>query len=243
MKPAVVTAELRKLGVIISDISALDPIHKIDFEPPVILHDLVSIRRYVRRIGSYTFFRGGSLQSLASIGRYCSVAPGIFVGGGNHPTTWLSSHPFQYSTGDFGFWPDSKNCVTDLSIDSKILKSEPVIGNDVWIGANVTLNRGVTIGDGAIIAAGSVVASSIPAYMIAGGCPAKVIKPRFDQGVINELLRLQWWELPHSALSKLPFNNIEKCLTTLSSRFPNPADRPSRESKIITLQNYEIVTR
>lgn len=236
------SAELRKRGVILPNVDVLEPIHSIVFEPPVVLQDLTSIRRYARSFGAYTFFRGGSLQSLASIGRYCSVAPGLFIGGGNHPVDWLSTHPFQYSGQDFGFWPESKKCETDLKITMDILKAEPVIGNDVWIGANVTINRGVTIGDGAIIASGSVVAKSIEPYMIAGGCPAKVIRPRFSPDIIAELKKMKWWDLPHEALSGLPFDNIERCIDVFNQRFPTPGDRPGRVNKKIILQNYEVIT-
>lgn len=51
-----------------------------------------------------------------------------------------------------------------------------VIGDDVWIGMDSIIMGGVTIGDGAVVAAGSVVTKSIPANVLAGGVPAKVIK-------------------------------------------------------------------
>ena len=54
------------------------------------------------------------------------------------------------------------------------------IGNDVWIGGHSTICPGVTIGDGAVIAAGSVVTKDVPANVVVGGGPAKVIK-RIDQ--------------------------------------------------------------
>ncbi|MFQ5632708.1 MAG: DapH/DapD/GlmU-related protein, partial [bacterium] len=52
------------------------------------------------------------------------------------------------------------------------------IGDDVWLGSNVVVIAGVTIGDGCVVAAGSVVTKDIPAYAIAGGVPAKVLKKR-----------------------------------------------------------------
>lgn len=55
-------------------------------------------------------------------------------------------------------------------------KGPVVIGNNVWIGEHVCILSGVTIGDGAIIAANAVVTHDIPAYALAGGVPAKIIK-------------------------------------------------------------------
>ena len=52
------------------------------------------------------------------------------------------------------------------------------IGSDCWIGSGVKILDGVTIGEGSIIAAGAVVNKDIPAYSVAGGVPAKVIKSR-----------------------------------------------------------------
>lgn len=57
-----------------------------------------------------------------------------------------------------------------------VSKGAVVIGNNVWIGEHVCILSGVTIGDGAIIAANAVVTHDIPAYALAGGVPAKIIK-------------------------------------------------------------------
>jgi len=51
-----------------------------------------------------------------------------------------------------------------------------VIGKNVWIGANATVVPSVTIGDGSVIAAGAVVTKDVPANVIVGGVPAKIIK-------------------------------------------------------------------
>lgn len=50
------------------------------------------------------------------------------------------------------------------------------IGNDVWIGGNAVICPGVNIGDGAVIAAGAVVTKNVPANVVVGGNPAKIIK-------------------------------------------------------------------
>jgi len=75
-----------------------------------------------------------------------------------------------------------------------------VIGNDVWLGRNSLVLSGVTIGDGAVVAAGAVVTSDIPAYAIAGGVPAKVIRYRFTPEQIAALLRIRWWDWPDEAI-------------------------------------------
>lgn len=59
----------------------------------------------------------------------------------------------------------------------KTLKSSPIsICNDAWIGCNCIILKGVNIGDGAIIAAGSVVTKNVPAFTLAAGNPAKIIR-------------------------------------------------------------------
>ena len=60
-----------------------------------------------------------------------------------------------------------------------------IIGDDVWIGAYSVIMAGVKIGNGAIIAAGSVVTKDVLPYSIGGGCPAKLIKMRFDDEEIK----------------------------------------------------------
>lgn len=59
----------------------------------------------------------------------------------------------------------------------KIQSKGPVfIGNNVWLGDKVSVMPGVSIGDGVIVAANAVVTHDIPAYSVAAGVPAKVIK-------------------------------------------------------------------
>lgn len=71
----------------------------------------------------------------------------------------------------------------DLKIpikDQGITKSRVRIGRNVWLGTKVTVARGVTIGEGAVVGANAVVTKDLPAYSVAVGLPARVIKDRRD---------------------------------------------------------------
>jgi len=69
-----------------------------------------------------------------------------------------------------------------------------VIGNDVWIGYEAVVMSGVKIGDGAIIGTRAVVTKDVPPYTIVGGVPARPIRKRFDDAVIERLEALRWWD-------------------------------------------------
>ena len=72
-------------------------------------------------------------------------------------------------------------------------KGQIIIQNDIWIGHNVTLMAGITINNGAVVAAGSHVVKDVPPYAIVGGNPAKLIKHRFSESIINKLQTIKWW--------------------------------------------------
>jgi acetyltransferase-like isoleucine patch superfamily enzyme len=55
------------------------------------------------------------------------------------------------------------------------------IGAGAWIGSAAVVMADV--GKGSVVAAGSVVTKPIPENVIAGGVPAKVIRPRFDSQI------------------------------------------------------------
>ncbi|MBR6012399.1 MAG: CatB-related O-acetyltransferase [Selenomonadaceae bacterium] len=77
--------------------------------------------------------------------------------------------------------------------------SQTNIGNDVWVGRGCILKsthpeKPLTIGDGAVIASDSVVVKDVPPYAIVGGNPAKIIKYRFSEKIIESLLKIKWWD-------------------------------------------------
>ena len=73
-------------------------------------------------------------------------------------------------------------------------KGDIVIGNDVWIGYEALIMAGVHIGNGAIIGSRAVVTKDVPPYTIVGGVPARPIRKRFDEEVIQKLEALKWWD-------------------------------------------------
>ena len=116
------------------------------------------------------------------------------MNGANHQINSVSTYPFYIFNG----WEQNPPKKEDLPY-----KGDTVIGNDVWIGQNVTFLPGVNVGDGCIIGANSVVASDIPPYSIVVGNPARVIKRRFDDEMIELLEKLQWWNLHPKKVQKL----------------------------------------
>lgn len=135
-------------------------------------------------IGAFTYVSAQSLASNARVGRYCSIGRRVEIGQGDHPKDWLTTSPFPYS--------DIFGLRTALTETFDTLP-ETVIGNDVWLGGKVSVLSGVTIGDGAIVGFGSVVTKDVPPYAIVVGTPAKVIRYRFDEALIDRLLAYKWW--------------------------------------------------
>ena len=80
--------------------------------------------------------------------------------------------------------------------ENSLSKGDIVVDDDVWIGHHATILTGVHIGQGAVIGAGALVNSDIPPYAIAVGVPAKVIRYRFSQEIIEKMLQLKWWQWP-----------------------------------------------
>ena len=74
-------------------------------------------------------------------------------------------------------------------------KGDIVIDNDVWIGYEALIMAGVHIGNGAIIGSRAVVTKDVPPYTIVGGVPARPIRKRFDEEVIQMLETLKLWDL------------------------------------------------
>ena len=134
------------------------------------------------------------------IGKFCALARGVkfIMNGANHKTSGFSTYPFQiFGNG----WEKVMPKPHELPF-----KGDTVVGNDVWIGYESVIMPGIKIGDGTIIAAKSVVVSNVPPYTIVGGNPAKIIKQRFTNEIIETLLEIAWWNWDIKKISQ----NLDK---------------------------------
>lgn len=146
-------------------------------------------------VGRFTYIAGATIGN-AKLGAFCSIGEALIGGLGTHPVDMLSTHPSFYSNR-----AQAGRCFADKQYVEEV--STTIIGNDVWIGAHATVLDGVSVGDGAIIAAGAVVNRDIPPYAIVGGVPAKIIRFRFSDEVIQILLDWKWWNLPEYVFVEL----------------------------------------
>lgn len=157
------------------------------------------------------------------IGKYCSIACGarFLFNSANHTMRSLSTYPFPLF---YDEWEHGMR--VDKAWDNK---GDIVIGNDVWIGYEAVIMAGVTIGDGAIIGTRAVVTKDVPPYTIVGGVPAKPIRKRFSEDVIERLLSLKWWDLSPETVSTIikdiQEGNIDSVMLCLQNKTKKSSDK------------------
>ena len=149
-------------------------------------------------VGDFTYIADSEFESHVTnyypwsrdqliIGKFCQIASGVefMMNDANHQMNAVTTFPFYTLEG----WEMN---APDPSVMP--FKGDTVIGNDVWIGQNAVILPGVHIGDGAIIGANSIVGSDVDPYTIVVGNPAKPLRKRFEDELIELLLRFRWWD-------------------------------------------------
>lgn len=125
-----------------------------------------------------------------TIGNFVSIAPGAtFLLGMNHQINTITTYPLHSRFIEY----DKKDATSN---------GEIIVEDEAWIGTNALILSGLTIGKGAIIAAGSIVTKDVPPYSIYGGNPAKLIKYRFSEETITELLTFNLMEISIDKIKK-----------------------------------------
>ena len=149
-------------------------------------------------VGDFTYIADSEFESHVTnyypwsrdkliIGKFCQIAADVefVMNDANHQMNAVTTFPFYTLEG----WEMNTPDPSEMPF-----KGDTVIGNDVWIGQNAVVLPGVHIGDGAIIGANSVVGSDVDPYTIVVGNPAKPLRKRFDDELIELLLRFKWWD-------------------------------------------------
>lgn len=189
-------------------------------EPPIRINGPLDIRNDFE-VGAFTTFGRFVDVQLARVGRYATVGLKSVLGGTFHPLDWLSTNGFQYKASLFG-WHDAAADYRDIEPEAggreSFRRGAAVIGHDVWLGAGAIVLRGVTVGDGAVVGAGSVVTRDVPPYAVVAGAPAKVLRLRFDKGVVDDLLDVRWWRFSPNQLDGVPFDDLPAAVAEVRRR-------------------------
>lgn len=176
--------------------------------------DVVFLKNFITNplieVGDYTYYDGGGERFQDEnvliiytcklvIGKFCQIARGtqFLMSDANHQMNGFSTYPFFV----FGRFAEGADGWADYSPEFPH-KGDTIVGNDVWFGRESFIMPGVKIGDGAIIASRSVVTRDVPPYTLVGGNPARVIRQRFPDAIIEQLLKVRWWDWPYDKISK-----------------------------------------
>jgi len=119
------------------------------------------------------------LNGPASLGNYCQLGPSVAIFGTDHSTSYLTTYVNVK--------------LLDGLLRNNRHEATARVGHDVWIGHGAVLLKGVEVGHGAIIGASAVVTGSVPPYAIVVGNPARLLRMRFPDRVMELMLQLEWW--------------------------------------------------
>ncbi len=148
------------------------------------------------------FGDAGQERPAIVIGHHVETAKGVvFLAGGEHRNDRAMNVSFRHFVDIKQIWQkqgvDFQGCFS---------RGETRIGDAVVIGTNAIIRSGVTLGTGAVIGAGAVVTRDVPPFAIVAGNPAKLIRHRFDEATIADLLKIRWWDFRLGFLT----NNIRE---------------------------------
>ena len=215
---------------------------RIDLYPRAFIEPGATLPRgAIFRMGAFSYQAGSASMNL-SVGRFCSIAHGVSTFADAHPVNWLTTNPIAYSPLHGGLYQHMRGRPPPhpRDFDGSTSHIVTVLGNDVWIGADCLLKPGISIGDGAIVAARSVVTKDVAPYTIVAGVPATPRRLRFEERIIERLLRLRWWELDIARVS-ITWDDVDRSLDAIEearARGDITETYPSRDWSLEIIKNY-----
>lgn len=153
-------------------------------------HNKISLKSRINKsyinnssIGKYTYIGFNCLINHTTIGNYCSIAPGVQIGGMEHSLDWFSTS-------------------TVLS-DRCFAHKETIIGDNVWIAGLAIIRQGVKVGSGSVIGAGAFVNKDVPENVIVVGSPARIIRNRLSPEMLREISGQGFWDQSPKEIEKI----------------------------------------
>jgi phosphonate metabolism protein (transferase hexapeptide repeat family) len=148
-------------------------------------------------LGDYSYVVNDSDIAYARIGKFTSIAAMTRINPGNHPMDRASQSHFTYRAS--AYFEDERD---EDRFFAWRREQMVTIGHDVWIGHGAIILPGRHVGTGAVIGAGAVVTKDVPAYAVAVGNPARVVRERFADDIATRMQALAWWNWPHGRLGE-----------------------------------------
>jgi acetyltransferase-like isoleucine patch superfamily enzyme len=181
-------------------------------------------------VGAFCNLSGGEINNVR-IGRYCSIAKGAVLGPHEHPTDWLTTSRTAYfpQVHDWDVLMAGEAGAEAIARQKRPFRDAcplTTLGPDVWIGQGAFVKAGVTIGAGAIVGARATVLRDVPPYAIVVGTPARVIRLRFPEAVVERLLASEWWRYSIYDLFEAPLDDVAQALDLIETRIADGALQP-----------------
>lgn len=149
--------------------------------------NMVDIGKYTYGCIDIAYF--GRKEEYLSIGSFCSIANNVlFITGGGHYLNRFTTFPLERKLN---------------GLKEETTKGKIIVKDDVWIGYGATILSGITIGQGAVIGANTTVSKDVPPYAVVVGNPGVIVKYRFSDEIINQLLKVNYKDISEMSKSDL----------------------------------------